>query len=179
MQATVEAARGAAGLSNEVRNALNGPVPRGGAGRSAVRSSAHEALEARGARVGVAALSSQSSVGGVTVSDRTGVREVWTLPVAPSVQGTFGAEGFVTKLKKVFSRELQVRDAAFDDKVYIQTTTPDATRVWLASAEVREALIAVTRGDEPFEIEGNTVTGVMWDEHGAPETIAWLVASLP
>jgi len=129
--------------------------------------------------VEVAALSSESSINGMTVGARTGVREVWTLPAAPAVQATFGAEGLLTKLKKIFSSELQVGDAAFDDAVYVQTTTPDATRAWLASADVRAALIAIARGGDRFEIAGNTVTGVMWDEHGSADTIAWLVASLP
>jgi len=179
MHASVGAAQALAGFAGVAVPASEGPRSRAGAASAGARSAAHEALEARGARVEVAALSSESSINGVTVGERTGVREVWTLTAAPAVQATFGAEGFFTKLKKIFSSEIQVGDAAFDDVVYVQTTTPDATRAWLASADVRAALIAIARGGDSFEIVGNTVTGVMWDEHGSAETIAWLVASLP
>ena len=179
MNAQVGAAQAMAGFASAAVQVPDGPRPQAGGGQRGPRSAAHEALEARGARLEVAALSSQSSINGVTVGERTGVREVWTLPAAPTVQATFGAEGFFTKLKKIFSSELQVGEAAFDDVVYVQTSTPDATRAWLASADVRAALIAIARGGDSFEIVGNTVTGVMWDEHGSAETIAWLVASLP
>ncbi len=155
------------------------PAPGPRAASAVVRSAAHASLEARGARVEASTVSSQTSVQGVTVGERTGVREVWTLPSAPSVQATFGAEGFFTRLKKLFSSEIQVGDAAFDDAVYVQTTTPDAPRAWLASAEVRAALIAIARGGDGFEVVGNTVTGVAWGEHASADTIAWLTASLP
>jgi hypothetical protein len=178
-----EVARDAAQMQAAVDRGIAPPldeIPTSGrhVASAAVRSASHEALEARGARVEVSTVSSQSSIQGVTVNERTGVREVWTLPAAPSVQATFGAESFFTRLKKIFSSELQVGDAAFDDAVYVQTSTPDATRAWLSSGEVRAALIAVARGGDAFEVVGNTVTGVVWEEHASADTIAWLTASL-
>lgn len=141
---------------------------------------AHDELQARGATVQQSALSSTVSVGPVS-SSREGLKEIWTLPSAPSVQATFASEGFFTMVKKLFSREIQTGDAVFDSAVYIQTTTPDATRAWLASPEVRSALATIVTSGETFSIEGATITGSLyWDAGavGSPEVIAQLAASL-
>jgi hypothetical protein len=155
-------------------------APSGPRGPALPRSQAHAALEARGATVQQASLTSTTSVGPIS-SERSGVREVWTLPSAPSLQASFGSEGFFTMVKKLFSKEIQTGDEAFDSAVFIQSATPEATQAWLASPEVRAALIAVVKSGETFTIEGNTVTGsIYWDasDAGAPEVIAQLVASL-
>ncbi len=186
-----ETARDAAQMMQNVHAAqrVAGMTPNGGASFGAapagpppavVRSQAHAALEARGATVQQASLTSTTSVGPIT-SERTGVREVWTLPSAPSVQATFGSEGFFTMVKKLFSKELQTGDEAFDSAVYIQSTTPEATQAWLASPDVRAALTAIVKSGETFAIEGNTATGaIYWDatDAGSPALIAQLVASL-
>ncbi|MBL8684669.1 MAG: hypothetical protein JNK05_36170 [Myxococcales bacterium] len=143
-------------------------------------TSAHEALRARGATVQQSNLSTTVSVGPVS-STRDGLKEIWTLPSAPSVQATFASEGFFTMVKKLFSREIQTGDEAFDRAVFIQTTTPEATQAWLASPEVRSALATIVNSGESFSIEGSTVTGsVYWDVGavGSPEVIAQLAASL-
>jgi hypothetical protein len=146
----------------------------------AYRSQTHIALEQRGATVQSTNLSSSFSVGPLTRS-RIGLREIWTLPSAPSVQATFGSESFFTMVKKIFKREIQTGDESFDSAVYIQTSTPEATQAWLASPEVRSALTAIVKSGETFSIEGNVVTGsIYWEvgEVGSPEVIAQLVASL-
>jgi hypothetical protein len=62
------------------------------------------------------------------------------LPAAPRVQATFTREGIVTTLKKLFSKELQSGDKAFDDVVYISTDTPAETAALLANASVRATI---------------------------------------
>jgi hypothetical protein len=178
MMQNVNDARRAAGLPTHGASSLGGApaVPPSGA----ARSPGHEELEARGATVQQESLSSTTRVGPIT-SERIGVREVWTLPSAPSVQATFGSEGFITKVKKLFSSEIQTGDEDFDRTVYVQSMTPEATQAWLASPEVRAALTAIVRSGETFAVEGTTVTGaIYWDasEVGSHAVIAQLVASL-
>lgn len=182
MMQAVHAAERAAGFSGAGAPQYStapvsvGPTHRG----PAPRTRAHAELEQRGAAVQQVNLSSTVNVGPISTS-RDGLREIWTLPSAPSVQGTFASEGFFTMVKKLFSRELQTGDEAFDRAVFIQTTTPEATQAWLASADVRSALAAIVKSGETFSIEGNTVTGsIYWDlgEVGSPEVIAQLAASL-
>lgn len=182
MMQAVQAAERAAGFTpSGAPQYSTGPVSVGPSHRApAPRSQAHLALEQRGATVQQINLSSTVNIGPVS-SSRDGLREIWTLPSAPSVQATFGSEGFFTMVKKLFSREIQTGDESFDSAVFIQTTTPEATQAWLASPEVRSALATIVKSGETFSIEGNVATGsIYWDlgEVGSPEVIAQLVASL-
>lgn len=167
---------GAGALQGSMTPVLIGSTHRG----PAPRTRAHAELEQRGAIVQQVSLSSTFHVGPIGAS-REGLQEIWTLPSAPSVQGTFASEGFFTMVKKLFTHEIQTGDEAFDRAVFIRTTTPEATQAWLAFPDVRSALVAIVKSGETFSIEGNIVTGAIYwgvGEVGSPEVIAQLVASL-
>jgi hypothetical protein len=179
MQRSVQQAERAAGLQGwvipdapSVPVALRGPRP---------PSRARVELEARGARVESVEVSQTVSVGPIS-SHRVGVREAWTLPVHCPVQATFGSEGLLAKLRKLFTSEVQTGDAAFDAAVFIETTTVEATRAWLVSDGVRQGILQVVRSGESFSVEGNIARGaITWgvDESDTPDVITLLVASLP
>ncbi len=175
---SVRAAESAGGFTPTNATFTGGPPP---SGPTLPRSQAHAALEARGATVRRENLTSSINVGPIS-SDRSGTREVWTLAAPSAVQGSFASEGFFSMVKKLFSKEIQTGDEAFDGAVFIETSTPDATKAWLASADVRAALVEIVKAGETFTVQGNVATGaITWgaSDLGSPEVIAQLVASLP
>jgi hypothetical protein len=76
----------------------------------------------------------------------------------PRVQATFTREGLVTSLKKLFTKELQMGEKAFDDVVYISTDTPVETASFLSSARVRETIRRAVNDGGTVLIAGNVIT---------------------
>jgi hypothetical protein len=87
------------------------------------------------------------NVGGMTVL-------AFTLPAPSDVQATFSKEGVTKKLVKLFARELQTGDAAFDRIVYIKTDTLDATRALLESSKIRTVVARIIESGGLIEIDG-------------------------
>jgi hypothetical protein len=115
-------------------------------------------LEKLGVSVQRRFLTSSSSINGIEVSGKQSTELMLTLPRATSVKASFAREGLGRKLIKVFKRELQTGDRAFDDAIYIATDTADATRALLADDRVRAAIAATVMSGGRIEIDESTVT---------------------
>jgi hypothetical protein len=87
----------------------------------------------------------------ITVNDISHEFVIYTLalPVKPQVQATFSKEGVAQKVVKIFKKEIQVGDKAFDDMVYVSTDTPDATLAFLKDQDTQSSIFAwvATGGD--------------------------------
>jgi len=79
------------------------------------------------------------------------------LPKEARIKASFSKEGLVKKLVKLFKKELQTGDQAFDDAVYISTDTPEATAIFLTDPNLR-AIIAELVEHGGVEIEGTTLS---------------------
>jgi hypothetical protein len=108
--------------------------------------------------------SSSTNIGGIEVasSSKKTTQLTLSLPKEASIKAEFCAEGLAKKIIKVFKKELQTGDKAFDDAVYISTETPEATARFLDHAEVRRA-IATLIASGPIQISGTKVTAVTAD----------------
>ncbi len=121
---------------------------------------------------------SSTTVNGIPVSTSETTEITIQLPKKPAVQAVFSTEGFARKLMKLFTSEVQTGDRAFDDAVYISTTTTSATAAWLAAEPLRTTL-AEHVANGTFEIQEDTVKFTVFghvDE--APSDVVSLVASL-
>lgn len=124
--------------------------------------------------------SSSTELGGVEVSSSKSEKTQLTLTLAQPAPftATFNTEGFGHKVAKIFKSEIQTGDEAFDEAVYISTTTPEATAHTLQSAELR-ALIQGLLANGPVTIGGNTVTiTVPGHVHGEDESAVRLLNAL-
>lgn len=79
------------------------------------------------------------------------------LPREARLKASFSKEGLGTKLVKLFKKELQTGDPAFDDVVYVSTDTSDATAAFLSDPSLR-ATIAELVDSGGVQIEGTTVS---------------------
>lgn len=141
----------------------------------------HAELLRRGCTCQRASVSESTTVLGITKA-LEGYAETWLLPHASAVQGSFASEGLWQRLGKIFSRELQTGDAAFDDAVFIKTSTPEAVQQWL-QPPVRALVAAVIANNGALTIDGNMVEGkVLWDPSSATiveqDLFAKIVATL-
>jgi len=68
---------------------------------------------------------------------------------------SFSREGLGKKLAKLFKKELQTGDRAFDDAIYISTDTPETTAKLLADEQVRGTISLYVTTGGPIEIHGN------------------------
>jgi hypothetical protein len=157
---------------------MDGAMARAGAHTGVPTGGLHDKLRAAGCgceRYELDAAKAKRPGGG-------GYTETWLLPAVVPVQATFGPEGFAHRLGKLFSKELQVGDKAFDDAVFIRTSTPEESAAWLKSSEVRAAILAAVASGGNVAIEGNMLEGkVLWGtgERAPDELFASLVATLP
>lgn len=81
---------------------------------------------------------------------------VWgAIPFDLALSAHISPEDWFRKVQKLFGKELQVGDPAFDDAMYIQTDTPDALAEALRSEGLRAAILhAVGTDGRPVEFEG-------------------------
>ncbi|WP_394844234.1 hypothetical protein LZC95_45175 [Pendulispora brunnea] len=71
----------------------------------------------------------------------------FSLVTPPRIKASFTHEGLASRVAKLFKKEIQVGDKAFDDVVYITTDTPAETTAFLKSDDVRTTILtAVTEG---------------------------------
>ena len=126
---------------------------------------------------------SSTEISGMQLSEKETTEVTLTLPRATAVAATFSKEGIGKKLVKIFKKEMQTGDTAFDDAIYISTDTPEPTKALLSSDVVR-ALITLHVGTAgPIEIEGSTVKLVLAGrqdvEDPAAVTLARALLALP
>lgn len=95
----------------------------------------------------------------ITVNDVSHEFVIYTLalPVKPQVQATFSKEGVAQKVVKIFKKEIQVGDKAFDDMVYVSTDTPDATLAFLKDQDTQSSIFAWVATGGDLSIRDNVV----------------------
>ena len=124
---------------------------------------------------------SSVSVGGMNVSQTSQelTKLTMMLPRPTSVHASFRKESWGDALVKVFKKELQTGDPAFDKLVYITTDTPDATSAFLRSPDTRNAIALAIETGGPIEIAGNQVVAhsIGHDRNDDP-TIVRIIAAL-
>ena len=81
------------------------------------------------------------------------------LPVSTGLQASFRKESWGDSLVKIFKKELQTGDPAFDKLIYISTDTLERTRAFL-TPEVREAISFTVDMGGSVEIAGDAVTAL-------------------
>jgi hypothetical protein len=84
------------------------------------------------------------------------VKVTAVLPEPSAVNAVFVEERFRHRLVKLVSRELQAGSEIFDERIYIRTTSPDATRALLERTDVRGALLELV-GQRQLEGESSVV----------------------
>jgi hypothetical protein len=111
-------------------------------------------LETLGVAVTRSYADSSTQVNGVTVSSKETTVLSMTLPKPATIKATFSSEGLGKKIVKLFKKELQTGDAAFDAAVYISTDTPEATKKFLDADAVRAAIAITIAAGGSFEVGG-------------------------
>ena len=106
--------------------------------------------------------SSKSSIGlggglDIDLSKRNAVRYVWGIPGGTKVQGSFSHENLDTKVVKIFKKELQTGDKAFDDTVYIKTNDKEAMTQFLESKQMRSIVLDIIEDGGKIVIDQNKV----------------------
>lgn len=81
------------------------------------------------------------------------------LPVSPRLEASFRKESWGDSLVKVFKKELQTGDPAFDKLVYISTDTLERTRAFL-TPEMQEAISFTIDMGGTLEIDNENVVAV-------------------
>jgi hypothetical protein len=131
-------------------------------------------LERMGVKVKRSFESSSTSINGMQLSANETTKLELALPRDTGVQATFSKEGIGAKVAKIFKKELQTGDRAFDDAVFIKTATTEATEKLLKSARVREIIALSVSTAGPVEIDHGrvhvTLVGRRDDED--PEVVA-------
>jgi hypothetical protein len=85
------------------------------------------------------------------------------------VRARFVKQGWAELAKKLFVKEVEVGEKAFDDAVYIATDTEDAVRTLLGAARVRAALVALAAKDCIVDIGSEELTITHPDAYGEPD----------
>ncbi|MFK7927249.1 MAG: hypothetical protein AB8H79_03625 [Myxococcota bacterium] len=82
------------------------------------------------------------NVSGVQLASKTThlTTRSWRSDRFKGIKASFGRENMVNRLTKLVRKELQAGDSEFDDLVYIQSATPDATLALLQDPVVRGSL---------------------------------------
>jgi hypothetical protein len=114
-------------------------------------------LEALGVHVTRTYKSSSTSVSGMELASSETTEFGLVLPKPSEVKAHFTKEGLGKKIAKLFKKELQTGDAAFDAAVFIATDTPDETAKLLASEDVRNAIALTIQTAGPIDIDHDTV----------------------
>lgn len=103
-------------------------------------------------------ITNSTSVSGMELSGSVTTKLVLVLPSASPLAVTFSKEGFGRKLTKLFKKEIQTGDAAFDSAIYISTDSFEATKQFLTSADLRAAIDFCVQAAGPVEIDSNRIT---------------------
>lgn len=123
---------------------------------------------------------SSIAAGGVDLSTRETTRLTITLPRPTAIRASFRRESWGDAIVKVFKKELQTGDAAFDKLVYVSTDTEAATAAFLANEATRKALAEAIEDGGPVEIDGARVVAhtVGYDASNEDRAIIALVRAL-
>lgn len=108
------------------------------------------------------------SVGGIRVTERThrdservlldgGVTEIEIRGVGLPVDARLSREGLMKQVEPWVHRDLEVGDAGFDDRVWISTSTPHATRQMLAANEVRGAVLELLQWVGQVQVQPDSI----------------------
>lgn len=136
-------------------------------------------LEALGIKVKRMFKSSSSSINGMELASGETTEFTLLLPRPTAIKAHFTKEGLGKKIAKLFKKELQTDDAAFDDAVFIATDTPDTTAKLLASEDVRAAIALTIQTAGPVDIDGATVKiEVQGRQDGDDATVTTLAKAL-
>ena len=114
-------------------------------------------LESLGVKVTRVFKSSTTSMYGVELSSGETTEFTLVLPRATSIKAHFTKEGLGKKIAKLFKKELQTGDAAFDAEVFVVTDTPETTAQLLAADDVRASIALTIQTAGPVDIDGATV----------------------
>jgi hypothetical protein len=135
-------------------------------------------LERAGVSIDRSFNTTSTQVNGVTVSSKTTTRFTLGLPREARIKASFSKEGLVKKLVKLFKKELQTGDAAFDDAVYVSTDTPDLTATFLTDPSIR-AIIAELVQHGGVEVDGAKMACELEGElDGEPAELVRLVKAV-
>lgn len=121
------------------------------------------------------------TIGGIRVPLSSGAtsRLLLTLPKDCEMRASFRRESWGDAVVKIFKKELQTGDAEFDKLVYITTDTPERTKAWLESADVRLALGLTIETGSSVDIAGTQLVVQGTGQDSANDvSIVKLVASL-
>jgi len=110
--------------------------------------------------------SSSFTVGGVPLAGSAiaGERHAWKLPSPTPLQVVFVPESLSKMVVKIFKRELQMGDPAFDNVVYIDTADKQVTARFLGAEAHRDLVldfvseggrVAVDKDRVVFEVKGS------------------------
>lgn len=136
-------------------------------------------LEALGVKVKRTYKSSSTSVNGMELSAHETTEFALVLPRATPLKAHFTKEGFGKKIAKLFKKELQTGDAAFDREIFIATDTPDHTTKLLADEQVRQTIALAVGFGGAIAIDGDQVTiEVEGRQDGDDATVTALVKAL-
>ena len=86
--------------------------------------------------------------------DSEGTQLAFTLPKAIELQATFSKEGFGNKVVKIFKKEIQAGDPAFDEVVYVKTDTEELTAALLKATDARRAIASIVGAGGLIQIDG-------------------------
>ena len=111
-------------------------------------------LEAMGISVQRGFVTNTADVDGVQTSESEATQLAFTLPKPIEIQATFSKEGFGNKLVKIFKKEIQAGDPAFDETVYVKTDTPELTAALLEKADVRAGIARLVGAGGVIEVDG-------------------------
>jgi hypothetical protein len=140
-------------------------------------------LTTMGVTMKLSFLTSSTEINGMQLSEKETTEVTLTLPRATAVAATFSKEGIGKKLVKIFKKELQTGDQAFDDAIYISTDTPELTKALLSSDVVRELISLNVGTGGPIEIHGTTIKVVLAGRQDVEDpgviTLARAVLALP
>jgi hypothetical protein len=103
-------------------------------------------------------ITNSTAISGLELGGSVTTKLVLVLPTASPLEVTFSKEGLGRKLTKLFKKEIQTGDAAFDSAIYIATDSPEATQQFLTSSELRAAIDFCVQAAGPVEIDSNRVT---------------------
>jgi len=107
-----------------------------------------------------------------------------TVAGVPPIRAKMAPQGLIEGVKKVFAKEVEAGDPAFDDAVYITTDTPDEVAALIAHPRAREALrilvekgcvVDIARG--AIDVTQREAEGPSEDEHA--EILALVAYVLP
>ncbi len=95
------------------------------------------------------------------------------VPHGLDVRATFSHERFIDHVKRLFRHHaFEMGVSAFDARVHVVTSTPDATRVLLSHARVQEALLLLVTPTRRVEIADDIVRAIDHDANEPQEDVA-------